>query len=211
VHDQQRRLLEQVGGRQRVQAHQLVQRSDRDLVAPVRAARALGAVVVPRLLPAHRGRSAIGSDRRHPGVGTCGKEAGERVAIGLGAHRRHERARAVVGAGDSGDRAYAGVERGGAHRVPTAEADAEQAHPVRVDGGVVGEEADRRTQVGQLAGGVLVLGPTLALAEPAVVKGERSEAGGGQALGVQIDDLLLDAGERAGQHHARERARLVVR
>jgi hypothetical protein len=39
-----------------------------------------------------------------------------------------------------------------------------------------------------------------ALAEPAVVEGERGEPVLVQPGGVPADDLLLDAGERPGQH-----------
>ena len=63
------------------------------------------------------------------------------------------------------------------------------------------QEVDGGAQVGQFALGVLVCAPALALAEAAVVEGQRGEARGGQPLGVVAGHLLLDAGERSGQDH----------
>src|SRR6185369_3947045 len=72
---------------------------------------------------------------------------------------------------------------------------------------VCGEQAHRRTQVGELALAVLVRAPTAAGPEAAVVEGERGQAALVQPRGVDADDLLLDAGERSGQHDGRRTVR----
>jgi hypothetical protein len=70
---------------------------------------------------------------------------------------------------------------------------------------VLDQHAHGRPQVGELAGGVLVLAAALALAEPAVVEGQGGEPGVGQPARVGADDLLLHAGERSGQRQAGHR------
>ncbi len=69
-----------------------------------------------------------------------------------------------------------------------------------------GEVPDGRAEVGPLAGGVLVLAPTRALAESAVVEDERGESRPRQLSGVRPDDLFLQAGERPGEDNARDGA-----
>jgi hypothetical protein len=60
-------------------------------------------------------------------------------------------------------------------------------------------KADGVTQVRQVCRGVLVLArQALALPPATVVERQRGDAAPGEPLGVGADDLLFDAGERAG-------------
>ena len=96
------------------------------------------------------------------------------VAVGVA---RAETGGAVVPAGDADDRADPRVGGGGADRVAAAEADPDDADPGRHPRPGAREQADRGPQVGELALAVLVRPAPAALAEAAVVEGERGETG----------------------------------
>src|SRR5262249_11049626 len=79
------------------------------------------------------------------------------------------------------------------------------ADPIRVDLRPRREVPDRVAEVGELAGRVLVLARlALAVAEVAMVEGERDEALGGEAAGVRADHLVLHAAQRPGERQCRE-------
>ena len=114
--------------------------------------------------------------------------------------------RVVERRGDHRQRLDPRVEGAVPEGVATTQADADTADPLGVDRVVGGEQAGRGAQVGELAGGVLVLADAaLAGAEVAMVEHQRHEPGLAQHVGVLADDLLLDTGERTGEHERRKR------
>ena len=122
VDDEERRPVEELRGRERVERQQLVPRVDRHPVLPDGARRALGAVVVERLLAGHQ-RRAVGRDCREVGDLAARSlalevldRAAEQPAVAVGAEHLAQAVRAVVGAADARDRPHARVER--ARRAP---------------------------------------------------------------------------------------------
>jgi hypothetical protein len=196
VHDQQRCLGEQRRPAERVEGQQGVQGPARHPVLPGRGGGTGGAVVGPRLVAGHRGRAAA---RRHgrQEVVVGVDEAPEPGAVA--GRIAGEPGRAVVGAGDPGDRAHPRIGGGGADRVPAAQTDAHQADPFRVHFGPRPQQAHRRPQVGELALGVLVTAAPRAGAETTMIEGERDQARTRQPVGIPAGDLLADAGEGPGQ------------
>ena len=225
MHHEERGVAEQVGGPECVEGHELVQGVDRHLVAPARARRPVGSVVLPRLLARHGGR-ALPGDGRHPSRRGAGllEEAGQRLTVGGQPHLPGEGGRVVVGPGDAGDGPQPGIGRGRPQRVPAAEtvldgdalAERRQRVPAAEtdpDGGDsthVGpgpQDTDGCPQVRELPARILASSrQAAAVAEVAVVDRERDDAPLGEQGGVGADDLVLDARERAGQYDPRARA-----
>ena len=207
MNDQERGVGQQIGRAEGVEGHQRVQGSSGHFVPPVRRAGPRRAVVGVGLITGHGGFPAAG--RYGWQVLVVAVQGGaEGGPVASDSHRLDHLRRAVVTAGDSGDRLDPRVRGGRPDGVTAAQADPGQTDTGWVYLGLGAQHAHGRSQVRQLPLAVLVLATTTALTEAAVIEGERDEPGRAQQFGVGTGDLLLDPGEGPGEH---DRGRAVTR
>jgi hypothetical protein len=166
----------------------------------VRRAGPRRAVVGVGLSAAHGGFPSAGRHGWHALVVAL-QGGAQRGPVAADTHRLDHLRRAVVTAGDSGNRLDPRVRSRGPDGIAAPKADPGQPDAGSIYLRLVGQHAHRRSQVCQLPLAVLVLKTATAFTEATVIKRERDEPARAEQFGIGTGDLLLDPGERPREHN----------